>query len=242
MNSTLILIVSAGVIISVLWYGLRRTCRSCHSFFGLKKIGEEHHRSETRYRSETKTTVYKNRHGQKTGTKETQESVPYQVHYYKVTYRCSKCGNQFQRVERSGRHLKEAGGLFFIVVLVIGGIVGKENKKNQQDDSQTTPVQQEQVEQTNTETKQDVYNSEENKVESTNLDTVQNQTVEESTSENISNEPVIVANQVTRESSQMVKIQLAKEMIGRGKSIDEIADSTYLPKKKIKSLMEESGY
>ncbi|MEI6556375.1 MAG: hypothetical protein WCL70_12365 [Paludibacter sp.] len=241
MNTSLILIVCAGVIISVLWYGFRKMCSSCHTLFSLKKVGEEHHRSETRYRTETHKDVEKDRSGNIIKTIEKKVQVPYEVHFYNVTYRCSKCGYQFQRVERSGKHLKEAGGLFLIVVLVIGGIVGKENKKNQQDETQTTPVQQEQVEQSNTEPKQNVYNTDQNSEKSINTDTVGARSVQDVSTDNNIKEPAISTNQVTRESSQMLKIQLAKEMIGRGKSEDEIADSTYLPRNKIKSLMQSVG-
>ena len=184
MDSITILIIFVGFAISVLWYGFRRMCPSCHRLFGLKKTDKNYHSSETRYRTEIKTTVQKDRLGNKIGSTETQEKVPYKVHYYKVTYKCIRCNNQVQRLERSGKYLKEAGGIFFVVAIILFGLVSNEDKNKQQDNKSNSTKQQQSVKRSNTENKEAVYNSEKQNNKLQNVDSVPIEIHEETNIEN----------------------------------------------------------
>jgi len=93
-------------------------CPSCHKLNGLKKIEESLHSQETKYRTETKKTTYRDRHGRVTGTKETPEKVPYKVNYYNVTYKCVRCGYQRCSIEKSAKYLKEAVVIFISLIIV----------------------------------------------------------------------------------------------------------------------------
>jgi hypothetical protein len=118
MEITGILILISCLAVSIIWYRYRKMCPSCHKLNGLKKIEESLHSQETKYRTETKKTTYRDRHGRVTGTKETPEKVPYKVNYYNVTYKCVRCGYQRCSIEKSAKYLKEAVVIFISLIIV----------------------------------------------------------------------------------------------------------------------------
>lgn len=155
-----ILILAVSLACSVVWYRFRRKCPNCNCWNGLKKTNESFHRSETRYRTETKKTTYRDRHGNITRTKETPERVPYKVNYYNVTYKCSKCSHQLNLIQTSAKYLKEAGGIFFLLILGLG-IFSNKNKSNESSNIENSS-QQTEITPRSTSTHKKAYRSHEN--------------------------------------------------------------------------------
>jgi len=131
MSSTTILISIGCTILSIVWYGLRKMCPKCHRWNGLKKIEKEHHHQEERFRNVTKTTVHKDKYGNKIGSTERQEQEKYHVTYYTYKYQCNKCGHGRIRIHQSGKYIKEAAVIFIAVFLCSAYFVeNKDEVKN----------------------------------------------------------------------------------------------------------------
>lgn len=138
MEITGILILISCLAVSIIWYRYRKMCPSCHKLNGLKKIEESLHSQETKYRTETKKTTYRDRHGRITGTKETPEKVPYKVNYYNVTYKCVRCGYQRCSIEKSAKYLKEAVVIFSSLIVVFVIYSNKSDSENIIKSNETT--------------------------------------------------------------------------------------------------------
>ncbi|HAH22805.1 MAG TPA: hypothetical protein DCL77_03410 [Prolixibacteraceae bacterium] len=243
METIQILLVIGAIILSIVWYRFRKRCPSCHKWNGLKKINTNHERTETRYRTETVKSTKSNKYGHVTGFVEKKESVPYHVNFYRITYKCS-CGYEISRIEQEWKLLREVGILLLIFLIIIGALSSKKtNYKN--------------------ENKDDISNQNNNALPLSNYPKAKVSKVSDFTSEkpaiedlkSVNNEPkqkeldneipiekpndAQVGNKrtvITAESYEYLKRGLAVEMLKRGKDIDEISDSTYLPKSLIRKL------
>lgn len=248
METIQILLIIASIFLSIAWFGFRRMCPNCHRWNGLKRINSAHERDETRYRTETKSTTKKDKYGRITGSYEKQESVPYNVSYYKVTFRCKSCNQQVQRTIRNGKYLKESA-IVFILSLILLFIAFKPNvdftnpvntnsAKSQNNTPQTiTNNSQDKITGTKdlpTKKKIPVDSKPETKSKPIENDIkieVQTKEVQEENQKSVQEKLII-----SQETPEYVKMELATKMLAHGKRVDEIADSTFLTKKEIRKL------
>ena len=256
MEKIQILLIIASFLLSVGWFGYRKTCPYCHRWNGLKRINSDYARTETKYRTENVTITKKDQYGRITGTFEKQESVPYSVSYYKVTYRCKRCNREIQRTIRNGKYLKEAAILFIVCLIILFKVFNPEthkiaakkkdglksqnnidnylknnsnpsdlsikeipSKKNSPNKSQPQTLSETNEKTTN------VVSSQKESSENTSIDIKQ-------IDKQVLNKQIII----TEETPDYLKRELALKMLTEGKSIHEIADSTFLAKKEIRKI------
>lgn len=254
METTPILLIIASIFLSVGWFGFRKMCPYCHRWNGLKKINSDHERDETRYKTKTISTTIKDKYGRVTGTNEKQESVPYNVSYYKVTFRCKSCNQQVQRTMRNGKYLKEAA-VVFILSLILLFIAFKPNVDFMESDYTNSVKNQNNTVKTLTNTTRkknsvtkDIPKKSEITVDlkpATKSKPIENDTKSEVQQNELQKENINVNQKsiqetqkqiITQETPENIKMELATKMLSRGKSINVIADSTFLNKKEIRKL------
>lgn len=254
METTQILIIISSVFLSIAWYGIRKMCPNCHRWNGLKRISSDHERTDTRYRTETVTTTKKDKYGKITGSFEKQESVPYNVSFYKVTFKCKSCNQQVQRTMRNGRYLQEAAVVLILSLFLLffafkpnidntepvntnsvknsNNTVETFDKKSQEKDLNTKDVQTKAKITVNTKpetTSKTIENVQKNESQKNELE-------KGNINENQKSAQVIQKQIITQETPEYIKKGLAITMLSQGKNIDEIADSTFLAKKEIRKL------
>ncbi len=255
METTQILLIIASIFLSVGWFGFRKMCPNCHRWNGLKRINSDHERDETRYRTETVSTTKKNEYGRVTGTFEKQESVPYNVSFYKVTYRCKSCKQQIQRTMRNGKYLKEAV-ILFIICLIIFFIAFNPEINSIEPNIENSPKNQNSIN-NDLQNSPNPKDSKISKIPSktaslkksqpqplpnthekpTNIESSQKELGNARNNEKQSEEQAISKQIIiTEETPNNFKRELAIKMLTQGKKINEIADSTFLTKKEIRKL------
>lgn len=252
----LLIIAAAGVARG--WYGIRNWCPHCNKWNGLKKIDSEHHRTETRYRTETLRDSSRDGSGRTYRTRERQIKVPYNVDFYKVLFECKSCHKQVQKILRSGQYFKEAGIFFGVCAFVI--VYGFNQNKTQNENKVESPQTQSSASSVNenaNETKLEeneipvtidttsVSAKEESQPEIIKTDNVtppQQEEIKTNANENVQTEnetKPIQQNEeikITKETPEYKRIEYAISMLKRGKNIDEIVDSTFLSKHQVKKL------
>ena len=82
------------VIFSIFMAGKKRQCPHCKKFFALKKIGKEYVDSDGGFETVTRTDTRYNNRGDAIGTTERKEQIHVTTDYYRILYRCKKCGKE----------------------------------------------------------------------------------------------------------------------------------------------------
>lgn len=234
----IVIFIVISFLIAFGWYGIRRICPSCYRWNGLKIINNEHQRTETRYKTQTKTEVENDSRGFTVSTEKPFQKA-YTVNFYTVTFECSHCHRKTQRILRNGKYLKESGIILLVcLALVYSAFNNKEvDKPNQNSNAfvaDSTSFDSNRNDRVINETSES-YN-EPNVPEPQKADVTIEKTKDESLISD--NEKVLekVSVIITKESPEDLKTQLAKELLKQGLSIKIIADSTFLSKGKIRKL------
>lgn len=255
METTQILLITISVFISIAWFRYRKRCPHCRRWNGLKSISSEFANSKKINTTKTVKDIHTDKHGFTTGTTERQVDDSYKVNYYTVTYSCKSCPQQTKKTIRKGKYLKEAVIVFIISFIILfiafnpeiykidpnikNGIKSQNNiDDNLKKSSNSTdlnikaipskPASPKKLQpQPLTNINEKTTNVEPSQMELENASINKKQNAEQA-----QNKQIII----TEETPDYLKKELALKMLTRGKSINEISDSTFLAKKEIRKL------
>ena len=253
------LAVALLLVVSVIWRRFLKRCSSCGKWNALYESDRVF--DEYKWRKKIYKTTHKDSKGRVTGTTEREGRERYRMD--KVTIECRNCDSAYTRRYEEGKHIGDGGISLFVTGLIIIGIysfIGHVGSAKPNQNNSSTTNEQLKNNNTNKPDPPPKINRSVNDIDSSprhqesaspDSNSIVAKTVTipkeapQITKESIDREESPLRNvtseqNITEETPENIRVELAKSMLERGKSVDEVEDSTYLTKRQIRKIRRRS--
>lgn len=236
------IVIIPSILIAFCYWGLRKMCLNCFRWNGLRKTDNDTFTKTEYANSNQRVDIYdKNNNYKGHEIRQIQKAI--NIKYEKVTFECIKCKKTDKRILRPYQYFKEALVVFIIFYVIFLHLVNppKEKKEILHGNEYNAYNNRNQSLPRYSSDTYEMKNGSNNKIEAKSK--IENtESIAENNNTNNKIEETINHSTKLSEIDNLIKqdnINIAIDMLRRGKSIGKIKDSTRLTRREIKEIKKE---